>query len=257
MSYTLPAWADLPATTSALNTANLSLYNTAVNDIDTRINAKQANTVVTSVKTTGYTAAAGEFVPVDTTSGNVTVTFPTAPANGTQIGALQVTRGGVNTVTLQLGGSDKFNTTTGPTTNVLTLVGDAASFQYVSSTAVWVALSDDSALSSLDVRYKNVPVSLAFASPLNTNAALGNYFRTAAITTAFTLANPTNPTDGQVVTWELLQDATGSRVMTLDTQFALGGFTATLSGASKRDFLTAVYNSSTTKWYITNFAKNY
>jgi hypothetical protein len=240
-----------------LSTANLSLCNTAINDIDTRINTKQANTTVTSVKTGNYTANPGEFVPVDTTSGTIIVTLPTAPANGTQVGAKQVVRGGVNTVTVTAGGSDHFNTAAGPTTDTLTLLGDGASYQYVAATAVWMSQSDDSSLASMDIRYKNVPITLTFATPLNTNVALGNYFRTAAITTAFTLANPTNPTDGQVVTWELLQDATGSRVMTLDTQFVLGGFVATLSGASKRDFLTAVYNSVTTKWYVTQFAKNY
>jgi hypothetical protein len=101
----------------------------------------------------------------------------------------------------------------------------------------------------------NTPVTLTFASTLATNAALGNYFRTTA-TSSFTMGVPTNPVDGQVATWEFLSSG-GSWTVTAGTGFSLGGFTGALSGTGKRDFLTAVYNSSTTKWYITQFAKNY
>lgn len=254
MTYTLPAWADLPATTSALDTANLSLYNTAINDIDTRITAAQTDLTVTAVKTTSYSAAAYEFVPVDTTSGNVTVTFPAAPLDKTNCGAAQVVRGGVNTVTLQLGGSDKFNTSTGPTTNTLTLLNDAATFQYVAASSTWVSLSDDSSLTSMDIRYKNVPVTLTFSTTLATNAALGNYFRT-TVTSGFAMGVPTNPTDGQEATWEFLSTG-GPWTLTVGTAFSLGGFTGVLT-TGKRDFMTAVYNSVTSLWYITQFSKNY
>lgn len=254
MAYTLPVWADLPATTSALDTANLSLANTAINDIDTRINTKQANTTVTAVKTANYTVNAGEFVPVDTTSGNITVTLPTAPANGTQVGAKQVVRGGVNTVTVAAGGSEHFNTAAGPTTDTLTLLGDGASYQYVAATAVWVSLSDDSSLASMDIRYKNVPVTLTFSTTLATNAALGNYFRT-TVTSGFAMGTPTNPVDGQEATWEFLSTG-GPWTLTVGSAFSLGGFTGVLT-TGKRDFMTAVYNSVTNFWYVTQFAKNY
>jgi hypothetical protein len=255
MTYTLPAWADLPATTSALNTANLSLYNTAINDLDTRVAAAQTDMAVTAVKTSAYTAAAYDYVPVDTTSGNVTVTLPTAPADKVNVGVKQVVRGGVNTVTIAAGGSDHFNTAAGPTTDTLTLLGDGAVYQYVAATSVWVSQSDDSSLAQLDIRYKNVPVTLTFASTLATNAALGNYFRT-TVTSAFTLGVPTNPTDGQVVTWEFLSTG-GPWAITATTGFALGAFTSPATTASKRDFLTAVYNSVTSLWYVTQFAKGY
>jgi lysophospholipase L1-like esterase len=110
---------------------------------------------VTAVKTTNYSAAANEFVPVDTTSGNVTVTFPTAPADGTRIGVKHVVRGSTNTVGLALGGSDVFNVSGGATTGTITLLNQGAIFQYKSSSAIWYASSTDLALSQLDSRYAN------------------------------------------------------------------------------------------------------
>lgn len=100
---------------------------------------------------------------------------------------------------------------------------------------------------------------VTFNATLPTDASLGNHFRT-TLTNNFTLANPTNPTNGQRIVWELIQDATGSRVMTLDSKWALGtDITATTltTTASKRDFLTAIYNLTADKWYITGFVKGY
>lgn len=92
-----------------------------------------------------------------------------------------------------------------------------------------------------------------------TDAALGNYFRLAA-TANFTLSNPTNPTDGQQIEWEIIQDATGSRLITLGSKFALGtditAVTLTTT-VNKRDFLTARYNSTADKWYIRGFVRGY
>jgi hypothetical protein len=153
MPYTLPSWQDSPSTATPLNSANLLELNAAINDLDTRALTTQTAMTVTAVKTANYTAGANQIVPVDTTSGTVTVTFPTAPADKTRVGAKQVVRGGSNTVILALGGSDHFNTTTGPTTGALTLLNQAAVFQYVAATSVWINVSDDLPLSQLDARY--------------------------------------------------------------------------------------------------------
>ncbi len=102
-------------------------------------------------------------------------------------------------------------------------------------------------------------VALTDGATVATNAALSNYFRLTT-TQNFTLSNPTNPSDGQRVVWEIIQDGTGSRVMTLGNAFALGTdiTAATLTTtASKRDFITAVYNSTAAKWYLIGFVKGY
>lgn len=107
--------------------------------------------------------------------------------------------------------------------------------------------------------YQPPPVALTDAATIATNASLGNYFRV-TLGGNRTLGNPTNPTDGQKIIWELIQDGTGSRTITLDTTFALGtdisAVTLTTT-ASKRDFLGAVYNSTATKWYVIAFSRGY
>jgi len=107
--------------------------------------------------------------------------------------------------------------------------------------------------------YQPPPVALTDAATIATNASLGNYFRV-TLGGNRTLGNPTNPTDGQKIIWELIQDATGSRTITLDTAFALGTDISSVTlttTASKRDFLGAVYNSTASKWYVIAFSKGY
>lgn len=106
---------------------------------------------------------------------------------------------------------------------------------------------------------KTLPSTLTYAATVTTDASTNSHFRI-ILTGNLTLANPTNPTDGQKVTWELIQDATGSRTLTLGSAFALGSdlTAATLStAAGKRDFLGAVYNASASKWYVIAFMKGY
>ncbi len=103
----------------------------------------------TAVKTSSYTAAAGDLVPVDTTSGNVTITLPTAPADKSQIAIKHVIRGGTNAVTIATGGSDVFNKASGSASGTLTLVNQAVTLQYKSSGAIWYVITDDLPYGSL------------------------------------------------------------------------------------------------------------
>ena len=104
-----------------------------------------------------------------------------------------------------------------------------------------------------------VVTTLTDASTVATDASLGNHFRV-TLGGNRTLGNPTNPTNGQRCVWEIIQDGTGSRTITLDTKFALGTDIATVTlttTASKRDFLGAVYNSTADKWFVIAFVKGY
>lgn len=109
------------------------------------------------------------------------------------------------------------------------------------------------------VHAPQAPATLAYAATVTTDASQGNLFRI-TLTGNLTLANPTNPVDGQKVVWELVQDATGSRTLTLGSAFALGtdisAVTLTTT-ASKRDFVGAVYNAAAAKWYVIAFSKGY
>lgn len=148
--YTLPNWQDSPSTTTPLSSANLLEYNSAINDLDTRVTNSQPAMSVTTTNVS-YSALANQIVLADTTSGSLTVAFPAAPANGTRVGVKQVTRGGTNTVTVQLSGSDVFNKTGGPTIGTITLLNQAGTWLY--NSGVWVTISDDVPLSQLDTRY--------------------------------------------------------------------------------------------------------
>jgi hypothetical protein len=89
------------------------------------------------------------------------------------------------------------------------------------------------------------------------DASTGNVFDIAA-TASFTLDNPTNPTNGQVIHLRITQDATGGRVMTLGTAWSAGPVTVTLStAANKVDHLVAMYHSGASKWHITGFLAGY
>lgn len=102
-------------------------------------------------------------------------------------------------------------------------------------------------------------VTLTDAATVATDASQGVLFRV-TLGGNRTLGNPTNPTDGQLAWWEIIQDGTGSRTLTLDTKWALGTTITdvTLSTtASKRDFMQALYNSTADKWYIVRFVRGY
>jgi hypothetical protein len=92
-------------------------------------------------------------------------------------------------------------------------------------------------------------VTLTYAATLNINAALGNHFRV-TLTGAATVAAPTGPTDGQKITLEVIQDATGSRALSWNTAFDFGtpGAPVLTTTAAKRDLIGFVYSGSLSKW---------
>lgn len=150
MTYPLPTWVD---NVTALDSANFVLFNNAINGIVSTVNGLSPAIPFTTVQTASVAATANEYVLVSTASASVTVSIPTAPPNFTVVGVKQVTRGGTNTVTVQLGGTDTFDTVGGSQAATLTLAGQAGLWQYNAATAVWVKVSDDLPLSQLDGRY--------------------------------------------------------------------------------------------------------
>jgi len=123
----------------------------------------------------------------------------------------------------------------------------------------YAPLNSSSVVPTANLPLTRTPVTLTDAATIATNAALGTHFRV-TLGGNRTLGNPTNPTDGQRIIWELIQDGTGSRTITLDTNFALGTTISSVTlttTASKRDFLGAVYNSTAGKWYVIAFTAGY
>lgn len=108
----------------------------------------------TTVKTSAYTAAPGEFVPVDSSTAAVTVTLPAAPADKTQVAVKVIAAG--NPVTVSRGGTtDVFNRAGGETSRSLTVLGESMVMQYAASTGIWYVQAT-APVSSLDVRYASI-----------------------------------------------------------------------------------------------------
>lgn len=146
-SITVAGTATAP--TVAVNTITESKVTNLVTDLA----GKTPRLNPTAVKTANYTAVANDFVPVDTTSGNITVTLPTAPADGTRVGVKQVIQGGTNTVAVACAGSDVLNKSGGSTSLTLTTLAQGTQLQYSATSGIWYAISSDFGLSQLDVRY--------------------------------------------------------------------------------------------------------
>lgn len=96
------------------------------------------------------------------------------------------------------------------------------------------------------------PVALTVsASAFATNAALSNYFYvTLPNSTSTTASAPTNPTDGQIISYELSQNGTGSGTVSWNSvfDFGAGGTPTITTTASKIDILAFRYSARNTKW---------
>jgi hypothetical protein len=91
-----------------------------------------------------------------------------------------------------------------------------------------------------------------------TNAGIGNLF-TVTLDQNVTFSNPTNSTDGQRITWRIVQNATGNFTLALGSNFEdptgfLAGIPITANSVS---YLVAIFYNATTKWHILPPAKGY
>lgn len=258
-SGTLAAGNDSRITGAAQKSANLG---DVADPIASRGNIGAAGRLTpTAVKTAAYTGQAGELVIVDATAGNVPITLVSAPADGTVIAVKMITTSGGHTATITCGGTDVFNKTGGSTTATLTLTAQAILLQYAAATGIWYVVGDDLPLAQLDTRYvaKVSPVTLTDAATIATDASLGNLMRV-TLGGNRTLGNPTNAVDGQLVTWMVKQDGTGSRTLTMDTKFRFGSDITSITLTTtpgKTDHIGARYNSSDDKWDVVAFVRGF
>lgn len=101
------------------------------------------------------------------------------------------------------------------------------------------------------------PVTLTDAATVAVDASLGTHFRWTGTTTRI-MGNPTNPVDGQVITFEL-KASSGTPNHTWSSAYAFGsdvtGTTALVAG--KTDYVQFVYASSVSKWQCIGYVKGY
>jgi hypothetical protein len=111
----------------------------------------------------------------------------------------------------------------------------------------------------LNAKKQKAPVTLTDAATINTDVSLADLFRV-TLQGNRTLANPTGMIDGQTVKWEIIQDGTGGRTLTLGNKFVLGSDMSSFvlsSTGGKRDILGAMYNATEDKWYVVALAKGF
>lgn len=102
-------------------------------------------------------------------------------------------------------------------------------------------------------------VALTDGATINTDAALGNVF-TVTIAGNRTMANPTNPTAEQRITFRIRQDAVGSRVLTWASDFNFGVDLAGVpgsTGANAFDYYGFQYNPVTLRWDCLAISRGY
>jgi hypothetical protein len=191
------------------------------------------------------------------------------------IGAVPTTRTITTSTGLTGGGDLSANRTLSVVDNTTTqrvevadggsLIGTRKRVNFVDGTYTTVTAVDNAGSDRVDVTVEAeaepAPVTLTYAATIATDCAnkRHGYFRV-TLTGGAQLQNPTNAVDGGHYTWEIIQDATGGRVLTYGTQFAFGSDIAdgTLStGAAKRDFIRTIYNASAAKHFVVGFSRGY
>ena len=92
-------------------------------------------------------------------------------------------------------------------------------------------------------------VALTDGATINTDASLGATF-TVTLGGNRTIANPTNPTNGQRIVYRMKQDATGNRTVTWGSAFRfVSGTAPTMStAANKIDYIGFIYSAADSKW---------
>lgn len=93
-------------------------------------------------------------------------------------------------------------------------------------------------------------VNLTFGASIAVNAALGNSFNLTLTASTGTLANPTNPVDGQTIRVRITMGAPGSFTLAYGTTYDFGqaGAPVLSTAAGKVDVLGFEYVASLAKW---------
>lgn len=94
--------------------------------------------------------------------------------------------------------------------------------------------------------------SLTYGASISLDASLANHFRVILAGNA-TLASPVNPSDGQAIRVEVIQDSTGGRTLAYGAAFAFGTDLPApqlSSGPNERDILAFIYNEFAQRWWF-------
>jgi hypothetical protein len=152
------------------------------------------------------------------------------------------------------------NTKIGSGSGVVQLVNSstlAMGSQKITGLANGTAATDAVAFGQLVAPLAPTVVPLTDASTIAVNAALGNDCRVTLTASGHTLGNPSNPSDGQRILFQITQPASGGPYTILYGTAYL--FSATLPAptlsvtASLTDLLGFIYNATIGKWLFVSF----
>lgn len=156
----------------------------------------------------------------------------------------------------EFSGSSRYNTTSAVTSGPVSIVGNAFSgFSGGQPVNVTGTLSQHTIInggypSTIPSSLTAGVSALTDASTIAVNAAMGNHFRV-TLGGNRTLGTPTNPVDGQKITFEFTQDGTGGRTLAFSGgyAFSLSVPQPTLTGtAGATDVIGFMYSSEITAW---------
>jgi hypothetical protein len=119
--------------------------------------------------------------------------------------------------------------------------------------------NDGGGQATLRFPYPAGVVALVDAVTILVDASLGDVFEV-TLGGSRTLGNPTFATDGQRLLFRIRQDGTGSRVLTLDTNYRLGVTIPAVvlsTAANKTDYLECIYHSGDGKFDVIRFETGY
>lgn len=107
--------------------------------------------------------------------------------------------------------------------------------------------------------FRSSVVTLTDAATIAVDASLGNIFKV-TLGGNRTLGTPTNPLDGQRITFQITQDGTGGRTLAYSSGYNLGvdmiGISlSTTAGAT--DYIGAIYRAATSTWNIIAISRGY
>jgi hypothetical protein len=190
-----PAGSAATETTRAqtAESAETTRAQTAESAETTRAQAAEATKgpVLTPVSVTAanspYAAAVGQALMIDNTAGSVVVNYPAAPADKSQIQRKVVKYLSTNTITINAGGANTFELTSGSggsTTASMQELEQAKTEQYIAASSVWLTLSGDRSLTQTDLRYAQRSMNLfdlANVATARTNLGLGPSARDPAV----------------------------------------------------------------------------
>lgn len=205
---------------------------------DTAFNAKQ-------LTPGGHSIAAGIAVQYYTVSagGNIASATITLPTDLTQTQSLDIvfSNGSCTLLTFAVAGGGSINT------NTLPLPTTWQGFMRLRL----IFRRDSNAW--FVVHCSSTPyVALATTGSITPNLATGKVFRI-AMSGNVTLNNPTNPQDGELYTFQFLQDATGGRTITLPAKFRKSASDTATTTASTTTMVTARYCLADDKYDVVSY----